>query len=240
LTRFSGEFGALSDSEILHLPKGLTDLRLNCYLEDEQIALLPRGLETLTLLGENLLTDECSKFLPRGLKHFYSEFSPFSSRFAISLPENLLGLGLPVADFKDVGIAALPRSLTVLYLGCSSNITDECAAFLPRGLKELDFSYGEKLTNKFLRDLPQGLEHLDLYANQHISDRGIPLLPKSLTYLNVSKNEKLTNACARFLPRNLKTFYADSAKMTLECMPDLPPMLVVGGKLSHLCTLDDQ
>lgn len=152
-----------SDADLLALNafNGLQEvsLRGQQWVRDGHIAQLPRGLQSLDLVGCTGLTGEFVPSLPDGLQEI-----SWRSR----------------AWLTDDHIAALPRGLKALDLGGCSRLTARCVRDLPDGLRELSLRGHEWLRDDHIAALPRGLRSLNLSGCTGLTDACVQNLPPAL------------------------------------------------------------
>lgn len=108
------------------------------------------------------------------------------------LPDSLVSLSLPTADFGDLVLETLPPQLQLLSVGLND---PKSLALMPKHLKSLHASFCSEVYVSFADYalLPRHIEEMSLSTNHLLTETALAALPKSLKTIRVTATKKSRN-----------------------------------------------
>lgn len=194
------------------LPLGLENLILEGRVNPDDVAFLPRGLQTLSLVVSGYDNDKfirvcCERCLPPNLQclKLFAVMSA-SEEMIEALPRTIESLWMDgEQSLPPSHVSLLPPTLTQYSLVSNSRLTDEALANLPRTITSLSIQLSPNISAQGLKGLPCGLKSIALRRLVQTPANGN--LSSSLTLSNPFSTPTLNvDTCIANLPKTLTSF----------------------------------
>jgi hypothetical protein len=220
-------------SKVVGMPSQLTYLNLKSIvmIDDDDIASLPRSIETLMLETHKLAFNEhtcrdswCSRQCEEALQstQSHARIRRLSDACALSLPPFLTFLQLENTYFGEQFLSNLPSTITHLEFASLTKLGEKSLAFLPPGLTHLSLERSPHLNVDALKHLPSKITFLKVWDGMSINDKILSFLPRGLKHLRLEHCKSITDEGIRHLPRELITLTMPQTDLTAKCAKHLP------------------
>ena len=221
----------LTDMCAPHFPRRLLELSIdaNSNFTDAFIAGLPSSIVYLNLSHAFKLTHACLAKMPPLLTAW--EMSPnflnsVPASAVVQFPRSLKKLNM-WGNFliTDNSLTSLPPQLTYLNISSATSVSNYAIPFLPATLKTLIMEDNKLLEDSSVSYMPRGITHLNLASSTKLSENTGNYFPPGLLFLDMSNNSLINDSWIQTLPRSIQHLSVQSARLTADCLPNLPPNL---------------
>lgn len=209
LTTFSLPLNHYSKAILLQLPSTITHIHhWGQPIDEDDISLLPRQLQSCTSLLPSPITKSMAKHLPKSITKISSSVSaeaiphlPMSVRSFHDIAGS--SNDLLRRELKELNLDRIPCNLLTITVSITEGFPFEA---LPKTLTSLTMT-GKPMTSSQLQLLPKTIKKLQINRG-HLSGslEDWKLLPPNLESLHIDTSPPLTPESSSFLPRTLTYF----------------------------------